>query len=106
MRVQVLALTDISKRPDSKVNTESSGRIMDVDDDSDAEDNDLKKYAPKKRMLKLVLRDEQEKLILAIEHDEDSVPASIKEGDWLSLNYSLIEFNRNIAFLLRGALTK
>ena len=105
MKVQVLALTDVSRRPDSSVNIEPSGRIMDIDDDSDV-DSDLKKYSSKRRMLKLVLRDQEDNLTLAVEHEEMSVPADIKEGDWLILNRGAIEFQRNIAFLLQGALTK
>lgn len=104
-----MAVIDISKNPtkliSNNTNNNNSGRIMELDKDDD--DENFGNFN-NRRLLKMVLKDELGNLIVALEHEQTSVPINsnnIKEGDWFYLNKSKIKLFRNFAFLLNGALT-
>lgn len=104
-KVQVVSFLDISKRPPdlNEEHSKNSSRIMATEDDDDINEADGD-HISSKRLLKLILRDETGNLIIAVEHEPESVPLRIQEGTWMLLDYSKIEFMQSVAFLRKGAL--
>lgn len=102
-KVQIVSFLDISKKPPDLAGDEqkkSTSRIMATEEDDDEQDE----FFPTKRLLKLILRDAEGKVIMAVEHEPESVPIRVQEGSWMNLDHSKISLRHSIAFLRKGAL--
>lgn len=106
-KIQIISFLDISKKPPD-LNEEAkkdNSRIMTTENDDNEEDGEFEQEGhTSKRLLKLVLRDETGKLLIAVEHEQESVPLRIQEGVWMLLDCSRINFMQSVAFLKKGAL--
>lgn len=106
-RVQVINFLDIGKNPSAPdpKKGEKPARIMHTEDDDYEDDDKVLDEKSKKRLLKMVLRAETGQLFVAVEHEAGSIPSRIKEGEWLQLDESKVQyFHPQVAFLLNGAL--
>lgn len=104
-KVQVVSFLDISKKPPdlNEEQKRDSSRIMATEEDGNNGDQEDAQSSTK-RLLKLILRDQSGNLMMAVEHEPESIPLRIQEGTWMLLDDSRIKIIQSVAFLRKGAL--
>lgn len=98
----VLAIRDVKGPPKPLNAFQSSGRII-VEEEDDEHQAGPGPDAMRS-MLKLVLADQNESLLVAVEHEQDSVPFPVVVGDKVLLDLSGVVWVNQLAFLKKGAL--